>query len=202
MSFEIDKLISVDSIEKRCYTLEYHIENISDETVSFVLNGNNLIPINAGSQSEKMYFKLFENDKSIEITNIIDYGFVQKQLVTKPSLRLSREEVLKLSEEEVVKYYEEERKKSILGNIITLKPKEIKKYQVHFSWNKERYRRQEDFEYYIHETNPHFFELAFNLMLETFESKLSSEEYKTISSNPNIIKGWYTSNKVPIDFSE
>lgn len=202
LSFEIDKLTSVDSIAtKRIYTIEYHIENTSDKTVSFVLNCNDLIPINSGSQSEKMYFKLFENDKSIEMTNILENGFRQKFFAFNESDKLSPEELKKL-EEEAIKYFEEMRKKSILENIITLQPKETKKYKAYLSWNKERYRKQGDFEYYIHETNPHYLELAFNLMLETFESKLTPEEYRTISSNPNIIKGWYTSNSVPIDFSE
>ncbi|MGC4040616.1 MAG: hypothetical protein QM710_07495 [Flavobacterium sp.] len=201
LEFKIDKLTSIDSTSKRCYTLEYHIENTSSKTVSFVLNGNSLIPINAGSQSEKMYFKLFENDKSIEMTNILDAGLWQKRFTYNESEKPSQEELAKL-EQEALKYYEEQRKKSILDNIITLKPKEIIRYRAYFSWDKERYRRQGDFEYYIHETNPHFLELDFNLMLETFENKLTPEEYKTISSNPNIIKGWYTSNRVAIDFSE
>lgn len=201
LSFQIDKLTSIDSITKRCYTVDYHIENTSDKTVSFVLNANSLIPINAGSQIEKMYFKLFENSKSIEMNNIIDNGFVQKRFEYNETKKLSEEELVKL-QEEAMKFYEEQRKKSILDNIITLKPKETIKYQANFSWDKERYRRQGDYEYYIHETNPHFFELAFNLMLETFEKRLTPEEYKSISSNPNIIQGWYTSNRVPIDFSE
>lgn len=203
LSFEIDKITSVDSsATKRVYTLEYHIENTSDKTVSFVLNANNLIPINAGSQSEKMYFKLFENDKSIEMNNIIDNGFQQKRFISKTHKDKPLEEAEKLEMEEAVRYFEVQRKKSILDNIVTLQPKEKINYQAHFSWNKERYRRESEMEYYINETNPHFIELAFNLMLEVFEDKLSKEEYKILSSNPTIIKGWYTSNKVSIDFSE
>lgn len=200
LSFEIDKLTSIDSISKRCYTLEYHIQNVSDKTVSFILNGTSLIPINAGSQSERMYFKLFENDKSIEMSNIIDNGFVQKRFMNSEVITDSL--MLKKQEEEGLQYYKEQRKKSILENIITLKPNEAKEYTAYFSWNKERYRRQGDFEYYISETQPHFLQLDFNLMLEVFEERLTGEEYKTISSNPNLIKGWYTSNKVPIDFGE
>lgn len=204
LSFEIDKLTAIDSIDKRCYTLSYHIKNVSDKTVSFVLNGTTLIPINAGSQSEKMYFKLFENDKSIEMSNIIDNGFIQKTIKGKVTTtdRLTLEEVQKKSLEETQQYYEELRRKSILENIITLKPGETKEYQAYFSWNKERYRKQGEFEYYISETNPHFLQLDFNLMLESFADKLTAEEYKTLSSNPNIIKGWYTSNKVEINFRE
>lgn len=201
LSFQIDKLTTIDSTSRRCYTLEYHIENTSDKTVSFVLNGNNLIPINAGSQIEKMYFKIFENNKSIEINNILEIGLIQKTFEYDRNKKLSEEEFKKL-QEEASKYFEEQRKRSILDNIVTLKPKETKQYKVYFYWDKERYRRQGDLEYYIHETNPHFFELAFNLMLETFENRLTAEEYKTLSSNPNIIQGWYTSNKVEIDFRE
>ncbi|MCF6131165.1 hypothetical protein [Flavobacterium wongokense] len=202
LSFEIDKLTSIDSTTKRCFTLQYHIQNVSDKTVSFVLNGNSLIPINAGSQSEKMYYKLFENDKAIEMSNIIDNGFIQKIIESQVYENKSREEVEKLEHDEALRYFEAQRKKSILENIITLKPNETKTYEAYFSWNKERYRRQGDFEYYISETSPHFLQLDFNLMLEVFEEKLTPEEYKNIRSSPNIIKGWYTSNKVPIDFSE
>lgn len=142
LAFEIDRLTSIDSTTKRCYTLEYHIENTSDKTVSFVLNGNTLIPINAGSQSEKMYFKLYENDKAIEMSNIIDNGFVRKKISSRVYNDISPEEVQKLEDEETVRYFKEQQKKSILENIITLKPKEIRKYQAYFSWNKQRYRRQ------------------------------------------------------------
>ncbi len=201
LSFKIDRLTAIDSTVKRYYTLEYHIENVSGKTVSFVLNGSNLIPINAGSQSEKMYFKLFENDMPIELNNVVENGFRQKLFEIDDAKKLTEEEINKL-QEEAIKYYEEQRKKSILDNIVTLKPKEMIHYKAYLTWDKERYRRQGDFEHYIHETHPHYLELAFNLMLETFENELTPEEYKTISSNPNLITGWYTSNKVAIDFSE
>lgn len=203
LSFELDAITHADSTaSERIYTLEYHITNKSDKAVSFVLDAEKLIPINGGSQSHKMYFKIFENEKEVDMDHIFDNKFKREMIFSKRYEDKTQEEIEKISHEESMEYFRKQISESIMSSIIRLKPNEIKKFKAKLYWNRERYRKQGDIEYYINETGPYFIELSFNLMTDEFENKLSPEEFQTIRSDQSFIKGWYTSNKMEINFKE
>lgn len=96
----------------------------------------------------------------------------------------------------------EEQKKYIIKNIQEMKPNETREYSTTFNWDKNRYFKNDVMEYYIDENEPHFFELHMNLMKEELLSNFSEEEKNEILKDKNFIKGWFTSNKVEINFRE
>jgi len=86
--------------------------------------------------------------------------------------------------------------------IITLKPKQKIAYTKNLIWDKKRYLKFDENEFYLDEKTPHYFELTINLMKEQFKDLLEPEEFQTIMNNPNFIKGWFISNKMEINFKE
>lgn len=203
LSFQIDSVRVVDSsATNRIYTVKYHIKNRSGKPVSFVLNTKRSIPIQRGSQSELLYFKIFENETAVDMEKILEGTFKRVQLTSKTYTDKTPEEVEKIEMEERLALFDQLITKSIMENIIKLAPNETRNFQTELRWDRQHYRKEGDIEYYINESNPYYLELAFNLLLEKFEGLLSEENYKILSSDPTIIKGWYTSNRVRIDFSE
>ncbi len=203
IKLEIDSVVSVDSIPtERTFTINYHIENLTDKAISFIVNTQNLIPINVGSQKHNCYYKLFEEEKPIEMSTIFNSNFKSQKKELKTYDNLSLEEVQKKSIEETVKYFWEETNKNLMKSIVKMLPKETKSFIVKLYWNKERYRKEDEFEFYIEEKAQHYIEFSVNLLLEEFKEKLTEEQYATIKNYKTFIKGWYTSNKVAIDFSE
>ncbi|MDN3678159.1 hypothetical protein QWY90_12665 [Flavobacterium paronense] len=203
IKIEIDSVTSFDSIPtERIYTIKYHIENLTDKPISFIANTQNLIPINTGSQRHNGYYKLFEEQKPIDMNTI----FTNKLFKSKKEYKFyddkTAEEVEKIAMEEFVKNHWDETNKDLMKSIIMMQPKETKNFTVKLYWNKERYRKEDEFEFYIEEKATHYIEFAVNLLLEEFKEKLTEEEYSAIINDKTFIKGWYTSNKVPIDFSE
>ena len=83
---------------------------------------------------------------------------------------------------------------------ITLKPNEIKLFEIQTNWNKDRYFKQDDLEYYLKEKDQYEFELILDLKKTAFQSQLSTEEFSTIEKDKNFIQGIFTSNKILIDF--
>ena len=203
IKLEIDSVVSVDSIPtERTFTINYHIENLTDKAISFIVNTQNLIPINVGSQKHNCYYKLFEEEKPIEMSTIFNSNFKSQKKELKTYYNLSLEEVQKKSIEETVKYFWEETNKNLMKSIVKMLPKETKSFIVKLYWNKERYRKEDEFEFYIEEKAQHYIAFSVNLLLEEFKEKLTEEQYATIKNYKTFIKGWYTSNKVAIDFSE
>ncbi len=203
IKLEIDSVVSVDSIPtERTFTINYHIENLTDKAISFIVNTQNLIPINVGSQKHNCYYKLFEEEKPIEMSTIFNSNFKSQKKELKTYDNLSLEEVQKKSIEETVKYFWEETNKNLMKSIVKMLPKETKSFIVKLYWNKERYRKEDEFEFYIEEKAQHYIAFSVNLLLEEFKEKLTEEQYATIKNYKTFIKGWYTSNKVAIDFSE
>lgn len=203
IKIEIDSISSFDSIAtERIYTIKYHIENLLDNPISFIANTQNLIPINTGSQRHNGYYKLFEGQKPIDMNTI----FTNKLFKSKKEYKFyddkTAEEVEKIAMEEFVKNHWEETNKDLMKSIVRMQPKETKNFTVKLYWNKERYRKEDEFEFYIEEKATHYIEFAVNLLLEEFKEKLTEEQFSTIVNDKSFIKGWYTSNKVEIDFSE
>jgi hypothetical protein len=202
IKLEIDSVTFVDSIPtERIFTINYHIENLIEKPISFIVNTKDLLAINLGSQSYKCYFKLFEEQKTIEMSNIFTNKFKGEKTNAFYDDK-TLEEIQKASIEETVKYFWEKTNKNLMKSIVKIQPKETKNFQAKLYWDKERYRKQNEFEYYIDEKATHYIELSMNLLLEEFKDKLTEEQYSAIINDKTFIKGWYTSNKTEINFKE
>ena len=203
LELKIDSIKTTNTTDKdREFIINYHITNLTDKPVSFVLNTKSIIPISSGSLMTSPYYKIYENDKSFDAEGIffsknIEYSFNSEQALKK--FNDSIDTVIKN------KTYEQilaEIKEKFLSNIKKLGPKETIILQTKLYWNKQRYIKNDDIEYYIEEKEKYFFELDINLMKEELLSYLPEEQRKEILKDKDLTKGWYTSNKVPIDFSE
>jgi len=199
IEIKIDTLITDNSDSKvRKFTLNYHLKNLTDKQVSFLLNTESIIAFSSGSLNPRPYYKLFEDNNSIDIPGIFSIG-------NRDQLPLNEVDFSKISQDSinriVAKYLEKrkaENNKNITNNIQRLEPNEIKNYSVTLFWNKERYRKQDVYEYYLEEKSIHHLEISINLMREELENKLTPEQFKYIMEDKTFIKGWFTSNKVEI----
>jgi hypothetical protein len=99
-------------------------------------------------------------------------------------------------------YFWKKKNNALLSAIYTLKPKEAKQYTKKINWNKQRYLKSHDIEYYFDEKDRYFIELELTLMKKEYQDRLSKEELETIMKNPNFIRGNYKSNKVEINFKD
>lgn len=220
---KIDSITSDDSNpKKRVYTINYHIENLSDNSISFFLIPNTLIANAASSMTLFPIYKIYHNDIftpldgpffekhgidwETKLTGIKDYTSPEAKEIIKKAL-----EEFTAKNKIIVDNYTKNGGKSVddnwiienhhlLESKITLKPKETKPFVIKTSWNKERYFKEDDLEYYLDEKDKYEFELVLDLKKTFFKERLSTEEYLKIEKDIHFIEGIFTTNKVSIIF--
>lgn len=197
VELKIESLTSVDKTQdERTFTINYSITNKTDKTIHFILNPNNLIPVSSGSMNPRVYYKVYENETSIDLNGLF---FEKGENIKTSGVMLRHNDSIRIAN---LNRILEEQKKYITKNIQEFKPNETREYSITFNWNKNRYFKNDVMEYYIDENESHFYELHINLMKEELLSKFSDEEKNEILKDKNFIKGWFTSNKVEINFRE
>jgi len=202
IALRIDAITSFDSIpQERKFTINYHIENLTEKEVSFFLNPNSFIPNSRASMSRACFYKIYQNLEVMEMDNI----FIDR----KAEFVKAEFEKAKTDEEKKAffkKYIEIDidapTENLILKEVLTLNPHEKKLFSKTLLWNKKRYFKIDDIEHYIDEVIPHYFELSIHLIKDEAKGELSDQEFQKIMNNKLFIKGWYTSNKVEINFKE
>ena len=90
----------------------------------------------------------------------------------------------------------------LMNSIMALEPKETKHYTKIYYWDKKRYHKIDELEYYINENSNCYLELYIVLLNEHFKERMTDDDFKTLLNIPNFIEGWFTSNKVEINFRE
>ncbi len=199
IELKIDTIMTDNSNPKeRKFTINYHIKNLTEKPVTFILNTKSIIPISTGSLKYIPYYKLFEENTSIDIL-IFNNGINKKFDIN--SILDSRKEK-DTTVKSIEKYLEKIQKANNeipVNSITKIDVNESKKYTITLFWNKERYQKQDDFEYYLDEKLKHYFEISIHLMKEELKEKFTTEQFKTIIDDKTFIKGWFTSNKVEID---
>lgn len=220
---KIDSITSEDSNPKqRVYTINYHIENLSENSISFFLIPNTLIANAASSMTLFPIYKIYHNDIftpldgpffekhgidwETKLTGIKDYTSPEAKEIIKKGL----EEFTSKNKIIVDNYTKNGGKRTddawiienhhLLESKITLKQKETKTFVIKTSWNKERYFKEDDLEYYLDEKDKYEFELVLDLKKTFFKERLSTEEYLKIEKDIHFIEGIFTTNKVSIIF--
>ncbi|WP_445453682.1 hypothetical protein [Flavobacterium sp. 25HG05S-40] len=203
IELKIDTIITSNTEDnRRKFTIKYHLTNLTDKPITFVLDTATIIPIGGGSLRPKPYYKLYENKTSIDLSGI--FTGEQKSRIFKSekeynSYRDSLTNYIKnRTPEELVQL----KRANFIENIQKMRPNETKNFTAILFWNKQRYHKNDFYEHYIQENEPHFLELHINLMKEELLLNSSEDERKDILKDQNLTKGWFTSNKVPIDFNE
>lgn len=223
IEIKIDTITSSDSIpDERIFTVNYHIENLTDSEISFFLNPNGMTPNARASMSKNVNFKLFQNEEIIDIDDIFttkasklyEEGMRNAKTEDEKNAIMTKffEDNLKINLDSInieaekhqfdENYDKQEKQKWFSESTIKLKPKEIKHYSHQLEWFKNRYFKIDAIEYYLDEKTPHYFEISINLMKAEFKNQLTEEDFQTIMNNKNFIKEWFTSNKVEINFKE
>jgi hypothetical protein len=202
VDLKIISLTEIDSTNERAFTVKYSITNKTDKTIHFILNPDNLIPVSSGSMNTSVYYKLYENEMSFDISGIFTGKRETRYFKDDEEAKNFMDSIKSATKNRTPESILQESKKNILKNILELKPDETKEYSSTFHWNKNRYFKNDVMEYYIDEKEPHYYELHINLMKEVLLSKFSEEEKEEILKNRNFVKGWFTSNKVEINFRE
>ena len=202
LELKILSLTEIDSVSERTFSLGFSISNKTDKTIHFILNPEGLIPISGGSMRPNPYYKIYEKETSIDISNLFTGRKVSRTFKNEEDFKKYQDSLSEVVKNKTLEELVKENKASTIKNIQEMKPNETKEYSSTFRWDKNRYFKNDVMEYYIDEKEPHFFELHINLMKEELLSKFSEEEKNEILKDKNFIKGWFTSNKVEINFRE
>ena len=207
LAITIDSIISSDSTpNERKFIIIYHIQNLTNKPISFILNTNAIQPNATSSMSYSPAYRLYQGDEIINTVSIFNTK-TEKEKLGKIKKDIDfRGSVAKNNSKTNLYDYIGKRKNQISQNIrnsiIKLGPKEIKNFSKTLDWDKNRYSEYFDNEYYLDEKETHYFDLSINLMKEEFKERVSSEDYKKIIEDKTIIKGWAQSNKMKINFKE
>ena len=202
LELKILSLTEIDSVSERTFSLGFSISNKTDKTIHFILNPEGLIPISGGSMRPNPYYKIYEKETSIDISNLFTGRKVSRTFKSEEDFKKYQDSLFEVVKNKTLEELVKENKASTIKNIQEMKPNETKEYSSTFRWDKNRYFKNDVMEYYIDEKESHFFELHINLMKEELLSKFSEEEQNEILKDKNFIKGWFTSNKVEINFRE
>ena len=202
LELKILSLTEIDSVSERTFSLDFSISNKTDKTIHFILNPEGLIPISGGSMRPNPYYKIYEKETSIDISNLFTGRKVSRTFKSEEDFKKYQDSLSEVVKNKTLEELVKENKASTIKNIQEMKPNETKEYSSTFRWDKNRYFKNDVMEYYIDEKESHFFELHINLMKEELLSKFSEEEKNEILKDKNFIKGWFTSNEVEINFRE
>ena len=203
----IDSIVYNDSTpNQRKFTIIYHLQNLTNNPISFILNTNNIRPNATSSMSYSPAYRLYQGDEIINTVSIFNTKTAKEKFEKIKKDIDSKSAQSKNDARTNVYDYIEKRKKeisqNILNSIIKLGPKEIKNFSITLDWDKNRYSEYFDNEYYLDEKETHYFDLSANLMKEEFKERVASEDFKKIIEDKSIIKGWVQSNKMKINFKE
>lgn len=197
----IDSLKTTDKETQREFLLSYHIKNTSDKPLSFVLNPEQIIPIGAGSLSPNVYYKMYENDKPFDPGGVFSRP-IQRTFDDEKAVKAYMDSMAVAFKTKTIEEYKADEKKRFSKNTQQFAPGEKKTYQLRWTWDKQRYRKQDVMEYYIDEKAKYEIELQCNLMGAELLRLHSKNEQAEAVKDQNLLKGWYTSNRVVIDFGE
>lgn len=202
IEIKINSIKAVDAGKERKFTLTYTITNLTDKTIHFILNPNAIIPISSGSLNPSVYYKLYENEAVLDVNGVFTREGLTRRFKDEKELQKYSDSISEAFKNKSPETFQKEQNERITKNIRELKPKEEIQYEAVLNWDKTRYFRNDEIEYYINETAKHYFELHINLMQDELLSLFTDAEKQEILKGKNIVKGWFTSQKVEIDFTE
>lgn len=180
------------------FSIEYHIVNRTADTLSFFLE-NQLQPNASSSLSNKPFYRIYQNNTMIDIWGIFE-PWIRPDAETNVNARMIFRDTMTPGYW-TRERYEEIKRREVRGSIQKLGPGRTLSITWRLHWDGMRYFRHDELEYYLDENLPHSIEICLNLLREEHAKYFTDEEFKAIQNDPNFIRGWYASEKVPLDFS-
>ena len=202
IELKIDSITNSNTDDGRRFTLYYHITNLTQKPISFVLNTKSLIPIGTGSLNPSVYYKLYENEISIDVTGVFNDENETRFFKNKAEFDTYRDSLMNYRKNLTPEQLLQLKKVKFLENIQELASNKTIHLTKILIWDKQRYHKNDDIEYYIEEKEKHFIELHINLMTEELLMSFTEAEKKELLKDKTLTKGWFTSNKVEIDLGE
>ena len=190
LEVKIDSIHFDDSNSKvRKYFIDYHIENLTDNEISFVLFPTTLIANSASSMTIYPIYKIYRNG----VFEDMDGPFFETE--TKEELLLREVEPDSKEFNDLIASYKENRTKLmaeyskkykesggqstdihtiynnqiIMNSVQTMKPKETKKFTIQNTWNRNRFIKNDDLEYYLNDKDRFEIQLILDLKKSSFK---------------------------------
>lgn len=208
--------------DKREYTINYQIENLTNQDISFFLTPNTLIANAASSMTLFTIYKIYINGEFTALDGPFfeKYGIdweafqdINKNLNKTEFQQLAQKtyDDFQINNKCIIEKYKKNggentddswilENDNLLKSKITLKPQETRLFEIQTNWNKNRYYKQDDLEYFLDEKDQYEFEMILDLKKSFFKNQLSKKEFALIEKDKNFIQGVFTSNKIVIDF--
>jgi hypothetical protein len=205
LSVRIDSIATDDSNSKeRKFTIYYNISNLSDEKISFFLKPDALTNSVRSSGTNTPCYIIYSEDEVMNVSGILRTKINAEDEVTeiKREHEKNLKKIMAAPKDSIDEYIQKNTSDRLLQDIFSLNPKEVKKISHVFSWNKERYHKLDDHEYYIDENKRHYIKIFVTLPKEQYKDQLMAAEFEKIMTDPNFIKGAFVSNKMEINFNE
>jgi hypothetical protein len=219
---KIDSIISVDvSSKKRTFSINYHITNTTNKELSFFLIPNTLIANSASSLTLFPVYKIYQNGVFEDVDGpFYERVYKEQEDVENTNDVEQRKKLIAIINQKYTSEYKtiiENYKKNggtstddawifknqkLLQTIVILKPNETKNYTIKTDWNKERYYKIDDNEFYLNENDKFEIELSLNLDKLNRKISLSPEEYSKFEKDKDFLQGTFTSNKMELNFKE
>lgn len=220
IKIDINAISDIDSLSFRKYTIHYSIKNTIGDRISFFLNPDNVIAGSGGSMRTDVSATLFQENEELPMHTILSSTTKKDEFLTNfKNLKDGKEKdsIIKKYLKEVMNfdiekemdeskkdtsYFIKKSSERMMKSILTLEPFETKQYYKTFYWDKKRYYKNDEIEYYIDEKSNCFLELFIVLLKEEFKERLIDSDYTKIMNTPNFTKGWYNTKKKEINFKE
>ncbi len=223
IDLKIDSIIASDSIaNERKYTINYHVENLTQNKICFLLDTDNDDTI-TGVKTNRVFPKIHQDGNDVKgffFAKNYDYSAVYKfisdfrnaktaadeeAIINNPEFKKLRIHPMCL--EKIVERRSPDYKKirlfennTIYKTLKTLEPRQTQHYQLILYWDKERYFKSEENEYYLEASSNYTIELTFSTAdfdYLYFDSTDGFVYDKSLFFNSENV-----SNKVPFHFDE
>jgi hypothetical protein len=182
----IDSIVTDRSHESsRQFHIYFHIRNRTGDPLSCFLNPQRLQANAVSSMANTPFYRLYQEKELLDIAYVFD-GW-RRRAVT---------------ERHVASEHSRDLAKDIFENVLHLPPYAVRQFCVTLEWDKQRYFREGDLEFYLDERASHYIEIAVNLLKEEYAGYLKESQLAALSADSCFIRGWYLSDKMPIDFGE
>lgn len=180
----------------RSFTLHYSLENLTDRPLSFFLITGTILPNASSSLSNRPFYRLYQEKDLIDIWGIFE-----------PWNRPNAESTIQMRDttgvDEAAAYakFREEQKQAVRNSRHTIGPGEILRFEGTLRWDGQRYFQHDDLEYYLDEQKPHYIEIGITLLRDELEPYFTDAEFQELLHDPTQTRGFYLSNRMPLDFS-
>ncbi|MFV8353055.1 hypothetical protein [Flavobacterium sp. XS2P14] len=200
---QIDSITYKDpSTSERIFTVHYHIKNKTKSLISLVLNTNELRSNMYNSSSWIPSYRLFQEKNMIKTTTLFDAkksdAILKKMMQDLESNRDKLNKYL-LAKQKVISTTIS---KNIINSIFKLKGNETKSFVASLTWDKNRYHKHFDNEYYLDQKSTHYLDLFLYFNKYELKDHLLPEDLNTILEDATIATGWLYSNKMEINFND